>query len=477
METNRSVAPHAVMVPAKGQGHINGAMLLSRSLAAVGFRVSFIYFSSHYAKLRELNRLLLPDPNDMAGDGSGNICVHVLEDGFEPGDMNKDFFFTPTMKESLLGFIHGAHEMGVPRPACVVSDSFAPWTLEVAQRAGIPRVEFWTSNAMCYLIITNLILLYSESIFPEKGSPTKWKADRPLMLDHIRGLPPFSSEIVPDHLRFADASNHFVKVFNEIESCSKHSERVLIHSLAELEPSAFEAFEVQGVKAYGIGPLPSPPKKLSSQQAECIPWLDSQADYSVIYVAFGSLAVLSTEEMQELAMGLEGSGCPFLWVIREDSHKQRKLAQILPEGFLDRTKERGLIISWAPQVEVLAHRAVGGFLSHCGWNSTLESLGAGVSMLCCPRFAEQRLNCYYICEKWGAGVEMMRTDTGGLERTHVETGIKALLHGEGSLKARDNAQRIMALTKTAHEEGGQSVANLRRFYDEMKALGSKSQAT
>ncbi|KAH7291313.1 hypothetical protein KP509_29G011600 [Ceratopteris richardii] len=176
-------------------------------------------------------------------------------------------------------------------------------------------------------------------------------------------------------------------------------------------------------------------------------------------------------------MGLEGSGCPFLWVIREDSHKQRKLAQILPEGFLDRTKERGLIISWAPQVEVLAHRAVGGFLSHCGWNSTLESLGAGVSMLCCPRFAEQRLNCYYICEKWGAGVEMMRTDTGGLERTHVETGIKALLHGEGSLKARDNAQRIMALTKTAHEEGGQSVANLRRFYDEMKALGSKSQAT
>ncbi|KAH7415629.1 hypothetical protein KP509_14G054300 [Ceratopteris richardii] len=135
-----------------------------------------------------------------------------------------------------------------------------------------------------------------------------------------------------------------------------------------------------------------------------------------------------------------------------------------------------MIVSWAPQVEVLSHTAVGGFLSHCGWNSTLESLGAGVPMLCCPRFAEQRLNCHYVCEKWGAGVQMMRTDTGGLERTHVETGIKALLHGEEGLKARDNSQRIMVLTKKAHEEGGKSLASLRRFYDDMRALCSMGQA-
>ncbi|KAH7291316.1 hypothetical protein KP509_29G011700 [Ceratopteris richardii] len=174
-------------------------------------------------------------------------------------------------------------------------------------------------------------------------------------------------------------------------------------------------------------------------------------------------------------MGLEGSGSPFLWVIREDTHKHEELLQLLPEGFLDRTKDRGLIVSWAPQVEVLAHRAIGGFLSHCGWNSTLESLGAGVAMLCCPRFAEQRLNCDYICEKWGVGVEMVRTDTGGLERSYVEAGIRALLHGEEGLKARNNAKRIMGLTKRSHEEGGQSLGNLHTFYDDMRALSAMSE--
>ncbi|KAH7291305.1 hypothetical protein KP509_29G011400 [Ceratopteris richardii] len=163
-----------------------------------------------------------------------------------------------------------------------------------------------------------------------------------------------------------------------------------------------------------------------------------------------------------------------MWVIRKDNQKEKDLSQILPEGFLERTKGRGMIISWAPQVEVLSHRAVGGFLSHCGWNSTLESLQAGVPMLCCPRIAEQRLNCYYVCEQWNAGVEMMRTDIGGLEKKYVETGIKALLYGEEGLQARDNAQRIMELAKKSHKEGGHAVANLQRFYDDMRALCSMS---
>ncbi|KAH7291310.1 hypothetical protein KP509_29G011500 [Ceratopteris richardii] len=295
------------------------------------------------------------------------------------------------------------------------------------------------------------------------------------MLNHIRGLPPFSSEIMPQELRFNDASHPFVKFFNEVESCSKYSERLLIHSLTDLEPNAFKALEVQGIKAYGVGPLPNPTNKPSSEQAECISWLDSQSDHSVIYVAFGSLATLSVEEMQEVAMGLEGSGCPFLWVIVNDPQTQEELPQMLPEGFLERTKDRALIIRWAPQLEVLSHRAIGGFLSHCGWNSTLESLGKGVPMLCCPLRAEQRLNCHYICEEWSAGLEMMRTDTGGLEKDFVETGVRALLHGDQGLKARENAQRILRLIEQCHKEGGKSAASLQRFYDDMRALCSMSE--
>ncbi|KAH7291308.1 hypothetical protein KP509_29G011400 [Ceratopteris richardii] len=474
MDSSRRVEPHAIVVSCSGQGHINPCMLLSRSLAAMGFHVSFICFSSYSGQLQQMNRSLLPDPADLAGRVSGRICVHVLDDGLEHRDLDKPFLSNSTMKESLLTFINGKQEMDVGRPTCIVSEPFAPWTLEVAQRAGIPRVEFHSSNALAYLVMTNLVHLYSEGIYPEKGSPTKWTAENPVMLDHIPGFPPFRSEIMPAELRFNDASHPLVKLITEIESCSKHSERVLIHSFIDIEPTAFKALELQGVKAYDVGPLPDPGKKTSSSKAECISWLDSQGDHSVIYIAFGSISTLSVEEMQELALGLEGSGCPFMWVIRKDNQKEKDLSQILPEGFLERTKGRGMIISWAPQVEVLSHRAVGGFLSHCGWNSTLESLQAGVPMLCCPRIAEQRLNCYYVCEQWNAGVEMMRTDIGGLEKKYVETGIKALLYGEEGLQARDNAQRIMELAKKSHKEGGHAVANLQRFYDDMRALCSMS---
>ncbi|KAI5059695.1 hypothetical protein GOP47_0026014 [Adiantum capillus-veneris] len=126
-------------------------------------------------------------------------------------------------------------------------------------------------------------------------------------------------------------------------------------------------------------------KTEDNAQTECLSWLNLQAESSVIYVAFGSLAKLSVEEIQELAVGLEASGSPFLWVIREDAVTMEELPQVLPEGFLERTRGKGMIISWAPQVRVLAHKAVGGFLSHCGWNSTVESLWAGVPLLCCPR--------------------------------------------------------------------------------------------
>ncbi|KAI5059694.1 hypothetical protein GOP47_0026013 [Adiantum capillus-veneris] len=524
--SSSDTTPHALVVPSSGQGHVVGAMLLAQSLAALGFKISFIYFSSYHATLKERNRLVLPSP-ELRGDtpstlstrcgercsnghgsddgstntvptivsdalevadlapavecngssggtdgGRGKIFLHVLQDAFEPGDINKHFFVTPAMKENLFNLIVELREQGDPA-TCLISDSFVPWTLEVTQRAAIPRIELWTSNAMSHLLISNLDVLYSEGILPEKGSSTQWKSETPMMLTHIPGLPPVSSELVPQDLRFADSSNHFVQFFLEVASCVKSGERVLINSLLELEPDAFKSFEVQGIPSYAIGPLPTQTKTEDNVQTECLSWLDLQAESSVIYVAFGSFAKLSVEEMQELAVGLEASGNPFLWVIREDSVTMDELPQVLPKGFLERTKGNGMIISWAPQVKVLAHKAVGGFLSHCGWNSTVESLWAGVPILCCPSFAEQRLNCHYLCNVWGAGLELGRTETGGLDRSLVEGGVKALLHEEGGHKARSKAQEIMHLIEKTSQQGGQSFSNLQKLYDDMRALSSK----
>ncbi|MCO5603827.1 hypothetical protein L7F22_057980 [Adiantum nelumboides] len=164
---------------------------------------------------------------------------------------------------------------------------------------------------MSHRLFFNLGVLYSEGIFPEKGSPTLWKRETPLMLTHIPGLPPFSSELLPSEVRFADSSNFFVQFFLQVASCVKPGEKILINSLLELEPAAFKSFEVEGIPAYAIGPLPTDVRMEDIDQTESISWLDLQAESSVIYVAFGSFATLSAEEIQELVMGLEASGSPF----------------------------------------------------------------------------------------------------------------------------------------------------------------------
>ncbi|KAI5074384.1 hypothetical protein GOP47_0010345 [Adiantum capillus-veneris] len=319
-----------------------------------------------------------------------------------------------------------------------------------------------------------LCSLDAPGILPIKGSPNQWKSETPVMLNHIPGLPPFPVELIPADLRFVNSSKYFAKFFNYVHSCLKFGERILIHSVLELEPDAFKALELQGLHAYGIGPLFEHRKKHDSdEQAGCKSWLTLQGESSVIYVAFGSATRLSVEDIQELAIGLEASGKPFLWVMREDPHRMGEPLQALPDGFLERTRGRGLIVSWAPQVEVLAHKAVGGFLSHCGWNSILESFWEGVPMLCCASHAEQRLNSHYVCNVWGAGLEMGRTDKGGIGRRFVEFGVKALFQSDEGSKARSKAQEIMHLAKRTCQPAGQSFDNLQKFYDDMKALCKK----
>lgn len=459
--------PHALIVPASGQGHVNGCMLLARSLSSLGFSISFVYFSSYYNQLKQTKRLSsTQDPS---------ICIHVVEDGLEAEKEHMPFEVTPAMKEGLAKLVEDL-TLEDKAVTCLISDTFVPWTQDVADKAGIPRIDYWTSNAFAYLMIFTLPALFSKGLFPDKGSPKLWKSESPLMLDHVPGLPPFPSELYPKDIRFAQPSHPFVLFFVEIASTVKRAERILIHTLSELEPAPFQALQVANIPAYAIGPLLQHAKheinpSLGGQQ-DCIQWLNTQAKASVIYIAFGSYASLSVEEIQELAIGLEASRQPFLWAIRADSYDGDLSTKVLPEGFLERTSGKGLIINWAPQVEVLAHSAVGGFLSHCGWNSTMESLWAGVPILCCPREAEQRSNSRNIAHLWKVGLELERTEEGGLERSFVEHGVKALMQDVAGREARCKALEVMQAAREACQEGGQSMANLQKFYVDMKLLCS-----
>lgn len=200
------------------------------------------------------------------------------------------------------------------------------------------------------------------------------------------------------------------------------------------------------------------------EDSTCLKWLDQQSPCSVIYVAFGSFTVLEKTQFQELALGLELTGKPFLWVVRPDITEENP-DNVFPLGFQERVESRGKIVGWAPQQRVLNHPSIACFLSHCGWNSTLESLSNGVRFLCWPYFADQFLNESYICDIWKVGLELKKDQHGIVTRTEIEEKVEKLL-GDEDLK-----QRIQKLKKTvleSVEEGGRSYNNFNNFIKWLK---------
>ncbi|KAL9174536.1 hypothetical protein ABFS82_02G058500 [Erythranthe guttata] len=190
---------------------------------------------------------------------------------------------------------------------------------------------------------------------------------------------------------------------------------------------------------------------------ECLDWLDKKQNDAVLYINFGSITPLSPGQMVEFAWGLAQSNHHFLWIIRPDLVDGK--GSVLPEGFLEETKGRGLLVGWCPQEKVLAHAAVGGFLTHCGWNSTVETISEGVPMVCWPFFAEQQTNCRYACKEWGIGVEI----EGDVTRGKVERMVKVMMEGEEGVVMRKKAAEWKEKACAAAKPGGSSYRNLEKL--------------
>jgi len=258
---------------------------------------------------------------------------------------------------------------------------------------------------------------------------------------------------------------------------------IIVNTAAELERSALAAIAdgrcTRGVRApavYPIGPVISftPPPE---QPHECVRWLDAQPPASVALLCFGSLGFFAAPQAHEIARGLERSGHRFLWVLRGPSAPgamrptDANLAELLPDGFLERTKDRGLVWpTWAPQREILAHAAVGGFVTHCGWNSTVESLWHGVPLAPWPLYAEQHMNAFTLVAAMGVAVAMKvdRKRDNFVEAAELERAMWELMGGsEEGRKAREKAMEMKAACRNAVEEGGSSDAALRRLAEQL----------
>ena len=231
---------------------------------------------------------------------------------------------------------------------------------------------------------------------------------------------------------------------------------IAFNTFDELEHESLAALRKEHETIYTVGPLlpasyfngsVDPAYRTATlweEEYECLKWLDKQAPASVLYVSFGSIAILTLQQFEELALGLEACGQPLLWVIRSDLMYGE--SALFPEGYLDRVKDRACFVSWAPQLQVLTHPATGGFLTHFGWNSTVESISAGVPMLGWPYFADQMLNQRCAVDGWRTALEFEAGEGEGeaeaemmIGREEVERKARALMQGESSKQLREMA--------------------------------------
>ncbi|KAF0919068.1 hypothetical protein E2562_028288 [Oryza meyeriana var. granulata] len=364
----------------------------------------------------------------------------------------------------------------LPSVDSLVIDFFCAYGLDAAADLGVPAYLFFTSCASALASYLHIPVMRSSVSFREMG--------RSLL--HFPGVHPIPACDLPEVLLDRD-KDQYKTTIAFFEQLAK-AKRILVNTFEWLEPRAVKAIQ-DGIPRPGepaprlfcVGPLVGEERGGEEKKHECLRWLDAQPAQSVVFLCFGSASSLRAEQLKEIAAGLERSEHAFLWAVRApvapdaDSTKRLEgrgeaaLESLLPEGFLDRTRGRGLVVpSWAPQVEVLRHPATGAFVTHCGWNSTLEAVTAGVPMVCWPMYAEQRMNKVFTVEDMRLGLAMDAYDEDMVKAEEVEAKLRLVMESEQGKEIRKRAALAKEMATRAMDIGGSSAVSFADFLDPLK---------
>ncbi|KAK4793617.1 hypothetical protein SAY86_024052 [Trapa natans] len=407
------------------------------------------------------------------------IRVHTFQLHEDAVSLDTDTSAAPSTDTSAL--LEPLRELLIERkPNCIVVDSFHRWSAEVIDATGVLRIVFNGNGCFsrCSFEMLDahkphegLDSEYEPFVIP--GLPHKIEMTRS-QLPHFHKAPPDGGNQPSGHRRGRPNNNHF---------------GVVVNSFYDLEPQYVDCFRnVMGNRAWLVGPVSLfnrnvedkavRGKASSVDEQTCLDWLDAKGPGSVLYVSFGSLARLSSRQLHELAHGLEASGQNFVWVIGKVSGSEGN-GEIsadgdwLPDGFEERMGETGqglLIRGWAPQLLILEHPSVGGFMTHCGWNSTLEGVSSGLPMVTFPISAEQFFNEKFIVDVLGIGVKSGSVEWSSwswrneviepVGREKVEAAVRKLMGGGVEAEEmRRKAKEVKEMARRAINQGGTSYAD------------------
>ncbi|KAL3724277.1 hypothetical protein ACJRO7_029446 [Eucalyptus globulus] len=455
---------HVLVLTHPVQGHINPMLQFSRRLASKGLKVTFLIPISTKKSPNLVN--------------SSSINVVYIPDGFEDVDREKLSMgdalkhFQVSVTHSLNDFIE-KHQACEEKPAKVlVYDSFMFWALDIAIQHGMHGAPFFTQS--CVVCCTYYMIHQGRVKLPLEAAHGQGHvvSDPPVM--SVLGPDDFPSFVV-DVNSYPGALPFVLGQFSNIQ----RAKWLLFNSFAELEeeivkwmgnqwsimtigptiPSVYLDKRLEDDKDYGLS--------LFKPEAEaCLKWLDSKPPKSVLYVSFGSMASLGEDQMEELANGLKRMKSNFLWVVRESEEKK------LPRNFLQDVgiADQGLVVKWCNQLQVLSHGSVGCFMTHCGWNSTLEALSLGVPMVVMPQWTDQPTNATFIVEVWKVGLRVRANERRIVTGEEIESCVNDVMEGERGEVIRKNSLRWKKMAREAVDEGGSSDKNILEFVTNMVNL-------
>ncbi|KAF0902711.1 hypothetical protein E2562_019062 [Oryza meyeriana var. granulata] len=477
---------HAMLFPFPCSGHINPTLKLAELLHSRGVHVTFVNTEHNHERL-----LRRGAASGGALRGREGFRFEAVPDGLSeeeraaPDSTVKLYLSLrrscgkPLEELARRVASRGDDDDGVPPVTCVVLSGLVSFALAVAEELGVPAFVLWGTSACGFACTLRLRQLRQRGYTPLKDESylTNGYLDTPI--DWIAGMPTVRLGDISSFVRTLDPTSFALRVEeDEANSCTR-AQGLILNTFDDLESDVLDALKDEFPRVYTIGPLVAAMHgrvnranglggaaaglSLWEEDFACMAWLDAQPAGSVLYVSFGSLTVMSPDALAELAWGLADSRRPFLWVVRPGLVAGG--ANALPDGFVAETKDRCFIAEWCAQEQVLRHRAVGGFLTHSGWNSTTESICAGVPMICWPGFADQYINSRYVRDEWGIGLRLDEE----LRREQVAAHVEELMGGgDRGEEMRRNAAKWKAVAEAAAAKGGSSYDSLDKLVEQLR---------
>ncbi|KAI3773660.1 hypothetical protein L1987_48190 [Smallanthus sonchifolius] len=471
--------PHVVFIPFPAQSHIKCMLKLARLLHHKGLDITFINTEWNHKRLFKYG-------GSSSLDGLPGFRFKTVPDGLpsssddetEPTQSVEElsaFLFTNFLN-SFLDLVAGLEI----RPTCIICDGCMTFTntIYAAEKLKIPIFLYWTMAACGFMAFYQAKVLLDKGLVPLKDESYLTNGYTDTLLE-IPGMEKVRLKDLPEQILATKPDD---PGFNWLVDSARRADtvsHVIIHTFDELEAPLIKELKSIFPHTFTVGPqqlllnqiTQKETKKtdfsgysLWKEEPECVQWLQSKEPNSVVYVNFGSLAVMSLQDLVELGWGLVNSNHSFLWIIRADLVDGKPA--VLPQELEEPIKRRGFIASWCSQEEVLNHPSVGGFLTHGGWGSVIESLSAGVPMVCWPFSFDQPVNCRQMVKEWEVGMEIV----GIVKRNEVEKLVRELMVGVEGKRMRNKVMECKKQAEIATAPNGSSSSNIDELVNEITKL-------